>query len=223
LQSRLACDRRCAVPSPGRERAANYSPSMRPRFCCESSSKPTSPRINGWAGRATRRWHEPCRTRQFALRFADRMLRNLGAPIHCFGQFMRASFLRSSLITPTKSAQNLAPSRFDEPRGTVRYGVIPQGRAHHATGHMRRVNPFPHPHAREGADGQAVVCPLLRGSSPTRWVAPKQHRGRDLDRCSLVDFRKPRSVPLTDPPSSEVDPRVVGPAVNRSTPRFKLL
>src|SRR6202163_2212512 len=31
--------------------------------------------------------------------------------------------------------------------------------------------------AREGADGQAVVCPLLRGSSPTRGVAPKQHRG----------------------------------------------
>src|ERR1700693_5730743 len=30
---------------------------------------------------------------------------------------------------------------------------------------------------REGPDGQAVVCPLLRGSSPTRWVAPKQHRG----------------------------------------------
>src|ERR1700685_3770748 len=27
------------------------------------------------------------------------------------------------------------------------------------------------------AEGQAVVCPLLRGSSPTRWVAPKQHRG----------------------------------------------
>src|SRR5947209_850522 len=33
-----------------------------------------------------------------------------------------------------------------------------------------RVNPFYHPYAREG---QAVVCPLLRGSSPTRWVAPK--------------------------------------------------
>src|SRR6202051_4168040 len=30
---------------------------------------------------------------------------------------------------------------------------------------------------REGADGQAGVCPLLRGSSPTRGVAPKQHRG----------------------------------------------
>src|ERR1700693_3965083 len=30
---------------------------------------------------------------------------------------------------------------------------------------------------REGAAGQAVVCPLLRGSSPTRGVAPKQHRG----------------------------------------------
>jgi hypothetical protein len=32
-------------------------------------------------------------------------------------------------------------------------------------------------YAREGADGQVVVCPLLRGSSPTRGVAPKQHRG----------------------------------------------
>jgi len=31
--------------------------------------------------------------------------------------------------------------------------------------------------AREGADGQAVVCPLLRGSSATRGVAPKQLRG----------------------------------------------
>ena len=35
---------------------------------------------------------------------------------------------------------------------------------------------FIHP-LREPADGQAVVCPLLRGSSPTRGVAPKQHRG----------------------------------------------
>jgi hypothetical protein len=31
--------------------------------------------------------------------------------------------------------------------------------------------------AREGAAGQAGVCQLLRGSSPTRGVAPKQHRG----------------------------------------------
>ena len=35
---------------------------------------------------------------------------------------------------------------------------------------------FPYLSAREGAAGQAVVCPLLRGISPTRWVAPKQHR-----------------------------------------------
>ena len=40
-----------------------------------------------------------------------------------------------------------------------------------------RVNLFSHPYAREGADGQAVVCPLLRGRSPTRSVAPKQPRG----------------------------------------------
>src|SRR5664280_2468040 len=38
------------------------------------------------------------------------------------------------------------------------------------------LTPFITLYAREGADGQAVVCPLLRGSSPTRWVAPKQHR-----------------------------------------------
>ena len=39
-----------------------------------------------------------------------------------------------------------------------------------------RVYLYCSPYAREGADGQAVVCPLLRGSSPTRGVAPKQHR-----------------------------------------------
>ena len=41
-----------------------------------------------------------------------------------------------------------------------------------------RVNLYYHPlRAREGADGQAVVCPLLRGSSPTTGVAPKQLGG----------------------------------------------
>src|SRR5450631_3028279 len=43
-----------------------------------------------------------------------------------------------------------------------------------------RVTHCPHPYAREGADGQAVVCPLLRGRSPTRGVAPKQHRAPAL-------------------------------------------
>ena len=46
---------------------------------------------------------------------------------------------------------------------------------------------FSSPLAREGADGQAVVCPLLRGSSPTRGVAPKQHRG--LGRAFTPAFR----------------------------------
>ena len=50
-----------------------------------------------------------------------------------------------------------------------------------------RVNLFCHPYAREGADGQAVVCPLLRGSSPTRGVAPKQHGG--LGRALTPAFR----------------------------------
>jgi len=48
--------------------------------------------------------------------------------------------------------------------------------------------------AREGADGQAVVCPLLRGSSPTRGVAPKQHRG--LRRAFSPAFRTGSLDPL---------------------------
>jgi Transposase IS116/IS110/IS902 family len=58
--------------------------------------------------------------------------RNLGASIHCFGQLMRAIFLRSSLITTTASAQNFAPSRFDLRRGQARYGVVQKRRAHGA-------------------------------------------------------------------------------------------
>jgi hypothetical protein len=46
---------------------------------------------------------------------------------------------------------------------------------------------------REGADGQAVVCPLLRGSSPTRGVAPKQHRG--LRRAVSPAFRAVLFIP----------------------------
>src|SRR5450755_685987 len=59
------------------------------------------------------------------------------------------------------------------------------GRAKTASGPA--LTSFPHLNAREGADGQAVVCPLLRGSSPTRWVAPKQHRG--LRRAFSPAFR----------------------------------
>ena len=50
------------------------------------------------------------------------------------------------------------------------------------------------PLAREGAAGQAVVCPLLRGSSPTRGVAPKQHRG--LRRAFSPAFRAGSLYPL---------------------------
>src|ERR1700692_4658188 len=54
--------------------------------------------------------------------------------------------------------------------------------------------PYLSPLAREGADGQAVVCPLLRGSSPTRWVAPKRHRG--LRRAFSPAFRAGSLYPL---------------------------
>src|SRR3984957_10274882 len=47
---------------------------------------------------------------------------------------------------------------------------------------------------REGADGQAVVCPLLRGSSPTRGVAPKQQGGSGV--LSLRHFGLVLFIPL---------------------------
>jgi CMD domain protein len=49
-----------------------------------------------------------------------------------------------------------------------------------------RVNLFCHPYARGGADGQAVVCPLLRGRSPTRGVAPKSHPLSVEDKAGLI-------------------------------------
>src|ERR1700682_2017867 len=48
--------------------------------------------------------------------------------------------------------------------------------------------------AREGAAGQAVVCRLLRGRSPTRGVAPKRHRG--LRRAFSPAFRAGSLYPL---------------------------
>src|ERR1700692_858761 len=69
------------------------------------------------------------------------------------------------------------------------YGVARQREGSRQNGIGPRVNLVCHPlRARAsfssilsaGADGQAVVGPLLRGSSPTRGVAPKQHRTRRL-------------------------------------------
>ena len=59
-----------------------------------------------------------------------------GLPFIASDNLCERSFLRSSLITTTASAQNLAPSRFDIPRGLATYGVTPQRKAHRAKGHM---------------------------------------------------------------------------------------
>src|ERR1700688_1670925 len=73
-------------------------------------------------GRTTRRRHEPCRSQQFVLLFADRMLRNLGALIHRFEQLMRAIFLRSSLISTTASAENSESLRLNTSRPSELWG-----------------------------------------------------------------------------------------------------
>src|SRR5665811_2192776 len=55
-----------------------------------------------------------------------------------------------------------------------------------------RVNLVYQPYARGGADGQAVVCPLLRGSSPTRGVAPNRKTRRLLTNrpCSSLVYEE---------------------------------
>src|SRR5271156_2333079 len=71
---------------------------------------------------------------------------------------------------------------------------------------------FHQPYARAGAAGQAVVCPLLRGSSPTRGVAPKQHRG--LGRAFTPAFR---AGPLS------LNPWRVGAWVPKNLPRRRMV
>src|SRR6202043_3461976 len=60
------------------------------------------------------------------------------------------------------------------------YGVARQREGSRQNGIGAPRFPFTPASTREGVAGQAVVCPLLRGSSPTRGVAPKQHRGPAL-------------------------------------------
>ena len=43
-------------------------------------------------------------------------------------------------------------------------------------------------------EGQAVVCPLLRGRSPTRSVAPKQHRAPALTSFVSLNAREGQAV-----------------------------
>src|SRR5476649_1450995 len=76
----------------------------------------------------------------------------------------------------------------------MRYGVIPQLRGSSQKRDMPALTILITLYAREGADGQAVVCPLLRGSSPTRGVAPKQHGG--LRRAFSPAFRAGSLDPL---------------------------
>src|SRR5450759_1350302 len=92
------------------------------------------------------------------------------------------------------------------------YGVARQREGSRQNSIGPRVNLTYQPYARAGADGQAVVCPLLRGSSPTRGVAPKQHRGiahvfgTEIMECTFVS-RSPSAAPsLLDGQSSDQQP-----------------
>jgi hypothetical protein len=136
----------------------------------------------GQTRRATWRRHEPCRSQQFVLLFADRMLRNLGTPIHCFGQLMRAIFLRPSLTTMIPSAQGLAPSRFDLRRGQARYGIVPKRRAPSANGYMPKL--------------MHTCSNLNQISKKTKWPEKKSALSAYVRVHEDRDNRTPRNVGL---------------------------
>src|SRR4029077_1155437 len=80
-----------------------------------------------------------------------------------------------------------------------------------------RVNLFCHPYAREG---QAVVCPLLRGRSPTRSVAPKQHRGPAF--LSFITLTRARGPGRGLPVATGSLANAIGRAQTAPGPRFSL-
>jgi hypothetical protein len=132
------------------------------------------------SGRSTTNgyWHEKTSSGSFAS--PSRRARALMArpwSARCYGVARPREGSRQNSIGQPR-LPNLLPStraRGAPPRDEppVSYGVSARGCSRSRLARGPRVIPF----VREGADGQAVVCPLLRGSSPTRGVAPKQHRG----------------------------------------------
>jgi hypothetical protein len=64
------------------------------------------------------------------------MLRNLGAPIHCFEQLMRAIILGSSLITIDCERSEFNAIKIRDALGKASYGVVQKWRALGPKGHM---------------------------------------------------------------------------------------
>jgi hypothetical protein len=64
------------------------------------------------------------------------MLRNLGTPIHCFVQLMRAIFLGSSLTTIDCERSEFNAIKIRDAPGKASYGVVQKWRALGPTGHV---------------------------------------------------------------------------------------
>jgi hypothetical protein len=107
------------------------------------------------------------------------MLRNLGAPIHCFGQLMRAIFLRSSLMTMNASARDFAPSRFNRPCG--RPSFLHQQHYGLSARHRGRILKVPRSfrlltQGRDSELGELDFSPLGRARSDALAKCPERRR-----------------------------------------------
>src|ERR1700724_1341208 len=112
------------------------------------------------------------------------LLDRIGAPRRCRRGVVMIYWSRRPRVNLIHHPLTRARALMARPWSARCYGVARQREGSRQTsigGAPRYLNY--QPYARGGADGQAVVCPLLRGRSATRGVAPKQHR---VPRVTLI-------------------------------------
>ena len=138
---------------------------------------PARSRETTMTGNGVNLFSHPCARARFSLTLSAGAMRldRLGPPGRC--RLLAARWRGLPVRGGGRDALRDDALRYGVSFATTRSHQLAEGVVEINRLSWPRVNLFYQPYARGGADGQAVVCPLLRGSSATRGVAPKQHRG----------------------------------------------
>src|SRR5437763_925390 len=130
------------------------------------SCAPRSPLLSPSTRARVRPWSARC---YGVARQRDRSRQNSRGPRACF---------LSGISGSRVGAEESGAASFDLLVSAARYGAAGSGRhaADRAGEPLHRAPPLTPSVTLYAREGQAVVCPLLRGRSPTRSVAPKQPR-----------------------------------------------
>ena len=150
--------------------------------------------FSGWFSLSLGAWVPKNLARRRMVSAGAMLLDRLGPPGRCSGCWPHdGEFRFIDFRAALTSLISLTRARMARPWSARCYGVARQREGSRQNSIGGRVNLTYQPYARAGADGQAVVCPLLRGSSPTRGVAPKQIGGYGV--LSLRHFGLVRLIP----------------------------